>query len=191
VVGALLEEGIAAPAELCAAMEQVEGRGVRPEPGGPSRAFYARALAALSPSADEAALVVGPAGGYGAAVTRLLVGDGGSVSVATIERAAAERARRELARAGFGAVRVARRDATRSRRARLVDAILVEGCAPRLPVGLARRLRDGGRLAVAVGPMFRGQRLTLVVRRGDQLEPYDLGEVSVPPLVGVQGWRVR
>jgi protein-L-isoaspartate O-methyltransferase len=188
---ALLEEGIAAPADLCAAMEQIELRGVQPHEHGPPRAFYARALVALAPAVGETALVIGPHGGYGAAVTWLLVGPEGSVCVTTVESEAVARARRELAQGGCEDVRVARRDATRSGRRRSQDVILVEGCAPRLPGRLAGCLRDGGRLVVALGPMFRTQQLTLVVRRGDQLESYDLGAVSVPPLVGSQGWRVR
>jgi protein-L-isoaspartate(D-aspartate) O-methyltransferase len=134
-------------------------------------------------------LLVGADAIHGAALARCLVGATGQVQVAVAERETAAEVRRQLRRAARE-VKVTLADPTRAARATRggFHAILVERCAPRIPAALCDRLREGGRLVVAVGPMFRAQRLTLVVRTRSGLEACDLGPIHVPPLVGEQGW---
>ena len=67
------------------------------------------------------------------------------------------------------------------------DAILVTAGAPNVPAPLAEQLAEGGRMLIPLGAREE-QTLTLVTRRGAELERRDIGPVRFVPLVGTYGW---
>ncbi len=67
------------------------------------------------------------------------------------------------------------------------DAILVAAGAPRVPESLKQQLSDAGRLVIPIGTAAQ-QRLTLVVRQGDQFAESVHGGCVFVPLVGAEGW---
>jgi protein-L-isoaspartate(D-aspartate) O-methyltransferase len=141
---------------------------------------------ALMLTGSERALEIGAGSGYQAAILCELAGD-----VTTIERhpELAEIARSTLAALGYANVQVIVGDGTIGYAAAApFDAILVAAGAPHVPESLKQQLsRTGGRLVIPIGTVAQ-QRLTVVVRDGDQFEEsVHFGCVFVP-LVGVEGW---
>jgi len=115
----------------------------------------------LSLDGDESVLDVGTGSGYHAAVLAELADQ-----VVTIERVPelAERARANLAAAGYENVEVVLGDGTRGLPDRApFDAIAVAAAAPVLPDALYEQLKVGGRIVVPVGGR-QNQRLELIVR---------------------------
>jgi len=115
----------------------------------------------LSLDGDESVLDVGTGSGYHAAVLAELADQ-----VVTIERVPelAERARANLAAAGYSNVEVVVGDGTRGLPDRApFDAIAVAAAAPVLPDALYEQLKVGGRIVVPVGGR-QNQRLELIVR---------------------------
>ena len=115
----------------------------------------------LSLDGDESVLDVGTGSGYHAAVLAELADE-----VVTIERVPelAERARANLAAAGYENVEVVVGDGTRGLPDRApFDAIAVAAAAPVLPDALYEQLKVGGRIVVPVGGR-QNQRLQLIVR---------------------------
>ena len=123
--------------------------------------MVARIAEALGLAGGEKVLDVGSGSGYQAAVLAELADE-----VHTIERIPelAERARANLAAAGYGGVRVHVGDGSRGLPDRApFDAIAVAAAAPELPPTLYDQLEPRGRLVVPIGR--RGvQRLEVIVR---------------------------
>lgn len=118
----------------------------------------------LSLDGDERVLDVGTGSGYHAAVLAELADE-----VVTIERVPelAERARANLASAGYENVEVRVGDGTLGVPERApFDAIAVAAAAPDLPGALYEQLRLGGRIVVPVGGRLN-QRLQLIVRSSE------------------------
>ncbi|HET7563670.1 MAG TPA: protein-L-isoaspartate(D-aspartate) O-methyltransferase [Gemmatimonadaceae bacterium] len=67
------------------------------------------------------------------------------------------------------------------------DAILVTAGAPNVPAPLAEQLAEGGRMLIPLGGREE-QMLTLLTRRGNELERRDIGPARFVPLVGMHGW---
>ena len=67
------------------------------------------------------------------------------------------------------------------------DAILVSAAAPQIPQPLGDQLSEGGRLLIPLGGRDE-QMLTVVTRRGAELERRDIAPVRFVPLVGKYGW---
>lgn len=67
------------------------------------------------------------------------------------------------------------------------DAILVSAAAPQIPQPLGDQLAEGGRLLVPLGAREE-QMLTVVTRRGSELERREIAPVRFVPLVGKYGW---
>ena len=123
--------------------------------------MVARICEALALHGRERVLDVGTGSGYQAAVLAELASE-----VDTIERVPelAERARANLAAAGYENVEVVLGDGTRGLPDRApFDAIAVAAAAPVLPDALYEQLKVGGRIVVPVGGR-QNQRLELIVR---------------------------
>lgn len=70
------------------------------------------------------------------------------------------------------------------------DAIAVGAAAPRLPVALARQLRDGGRLVVPIGSGADGEELTRLRLIDGRWITENLGPCRFVPLIGADAYEV-
>jgi protein-L-isoaspartate(D-aspartate) O-methyltransferase len=110
-------------------------------------------------------LEVGSGSGYQTAV---LAEVAGRVYAVELLAPLAERARRVLARLGYGNARLAIGDGTRGWREEApFDAILVAAAAKDTPHELLEQLADGGRLVIPLGKPHRDQVLTVFERHGE------------------------
>ena len=67
------------------------------------------------------------------------------------------------------------------------DAILVSAASPDIPPPLSDQLAEGGRMLVPLGSR-EDQMLTMVTRRGKELERCPVLPVRFVPLLGTHGW---
>jgi protein-L-isoaspartate(D-aspartate) O-methyltransferase len=145
----------------------------------------ARMCELLELDGDERVLDVGTGSGYQAAVLAEL-----AENVDTIERIPqlAERARANLAAAGYGRVSVHVGDGSRGLPERSpFDAIAVAAAAPELPRTLYEQLEPRGRLVVPVGR--RGmQRLEVIVRSPEGPAVLRSVPCRFVPLLGEEGF---
>jgi protein-L-isoaspartate(D-aspartate) O-methyltransferase len=147
--------------------------------------MVARICEALALTGSEHVLDVGTGSGYQAAVLAELADE-----VDTIERIPelAERARANLAAAGYGEVRVHVGDGSRGLPDQApFDAIAVAAAAPDLPQTLYDQLEPRGRLVVPVGR--RGmQRLEVIVRSPEGPAILRSVPCRFVPLLGEEGF---
>jgi protein-L-isoaspartate(D-aspartate) O-methyltransferase len=142
----------------------------------------ARLLDALDPEPGDETLVVGAGVGYTPAVVAEVVGDR-HVHAVDISRPVVLEARRNLERAGYGAVLVDCRDgADGLPEYAPFDRVLVEAAAVRPPRGLVDQLASDGRLVMPMG----GPDQTLVAVETDDDGPAvadRFGPVAFDPLL--------
>ena len=67
------------------------------------------------------------------------------------------------------------------------DAILVSAASPDVPTPLREQLAEGGRLLVPLGSR-EDQMLTMLTRRGNELDRNVVAPVRFVPLLGAHGW---
>jgi protein-L-isoaspartate(D-aspartate) O-methyltransferase len=135
--------------------------------------------------AGERVLDIGTGSGYQAAVLAAMGAD-----VDSVERipALAERARRNLERAGYDGVAVHVRDGSVGLPEQApFDAVTVAAAAPDVPWSLYEQLAPGGRLVVPVGGPD-GQRLEVVTRSEDGPAVSRSVPCRFVPLVGAEGY---
>jgi protein-L-isoaspartate(D-aspartate) O-methyltransferase len=135
--------------------------------------------------AGERVLDIGTGSGYQAAVFAELGAD-----VDTVERIAglADKARRNLARAGYDGVTVHVGDGSLGLADEApFDAVAVAAAAPEVPWSLYEQLAPGGRLVVPVGSPD-GQRLEVVTRGEDGPAVTRSVPCRFVPLVGAEGY---
>jgi protein-L-isoaspartate(D-aspartate) O-methyltransferase len=147
--------------------------------------MVAKICEALALRGDEHVLDVGSGSGYQAAVLAELAPE-----VDTIERIPelAERARANLAAAGYARVRVHLGDGTRGLPGHApFEAIAVAAAAPRFPQTLYDQLEPRGRLVVPVG-RFGVQRLQVIVRSPEGPAVLKTVPCRFVPLVGEEGF---
>lgn len=146
---------------------------------------HARYLELLRLTGKERVLEIGTGSGYQTVLLSHLASQ-----VFSIERVAAllERAREAIRGAGARNVSLLAGDGTLGWRDYApFDAILVTAGAPAIPAPLGEQLADGGRLLIPLGTREE-QTLTLITRRGTELERRDIGPARFVPLVGMHGW---
>ena len=135
----------------------------------------------------ELAFDVGTGSGYQAAV--MAACGARVVSVERIPDLAASAAA-TLARLGFD-VEVRLGDGSLGAPDRApFDAIAVGAAAPRLPVALARQLREGGRLVVPVGGGPEGEELIRLRVSGGRWLTENLGPCRFVPLIGADAYEI-
>ena len=146
---------------------------------------HARYLELLGLRGGERVLEIGTGSGYQTVLLSHLAGQ-----VFSIERVGTllDRARDAIRDAGARNVSLLSGDGTLGwRDFSPFHAILVSAGAPSVPVPLAEQLADDGRILIPLGGR-ESQTLTLVTRRGTELEMRDIGPARFVPLVGMYGW---
>lgn len=142
-------------------------------------------LEAVSLNRSETVLEIGTGSGYQAAVLAEL-----AQRVHTIERHAclADSAQTVLHRLGYSNVTVHVGDGSQGLPQHApFDAIVVSAAAPRIPPSLFEQLRDGGRLAIPVGPTY-AQEFQLVRKEHGMMAITRLEGCRFVPLIGCQGY---
>lgn len=146
---------------------------------------HARYLELLALTGKEKVLEIGTGSGYQTVLLSHLASQ-----VFSIERVGAlmERAREAIREAGARNVSLLVGDGTLGwRDFSPYEAILVTAGAPDVPAPLVAQLADGGRMLIPLGSREE-QRLTLITKRGAELERRDIGPARFVPLVGMYGW---
>ena len=146
---------------------------------------HARYLELLRLTGREKVLEIGTGSGYQTALLAHL-----AAQVFSIERMGGliERAREAIRQAGTRNVSLLVGDGTLGWRDYApFDAILVTAGAPHVPEPLVEQLAEGGRLLIPLGGREE-QTLTLLTRRGNELERRDIGPARFVPLIGKHGW---
>lgn len=64
------------------------------------------------------------------------------------------------------------------------DAIIITASANHIPPPLIKQLKDGGRLIIPLGSTLYYQTLTVITKRGSELDVEQLGGVAFVPMVG-------
>jgi protein-L-isoaspartate(D-aspartate) O-methyltransferase len=143
-------------------------------------------LEALQLRAGEIALDVGTGSGYQAAVMAAC-----GARVISVERLPelANQAAQRLERLGVDVEVVAADGSVGLPDRAPFDAIAVGAAAPRLPVALARQLREGGRLVLPIRSGPEGEELTRVRMSGGTWTSENLGPCRFVPLIGADGYR--
>jgi protein-L-isoaspartate(D-aspartate) O-methyltransferase len=135
----------------------------------------------LEPKATDRVLEIGTGSGYQAAVLAKLTAE-----VYTIEiiEELAQRAATDLKRLGYTNVHVRAGDGYQGwAEAAPFDSIIVT-CAPeQVPQPLVDQLKDGGRMIIPVGAVWK-QELVLLRKRGGKLEQHAVLPVSFVPMTG-------
>lgn len=135
----------------------------------------------LAPKMTDRVLEIGTGSGYQAAILSALVKEVYSIEIV---EPLARRAGNDLARLGYGNVRLRHGDGYQGwPEAAPFDAIIVT-CAPdHVPQPLLDQLKDGGRMIIPVGGSG-DQRLFLLRKRGDRLEQEAVLPVRFVPMTG-------
>jgi protein-L-isoaspartate(D-aspartate) O-methyltransferase len=140
---------------------------------------------ALELHPGDRALDVGTGSGYQAAVMAACGAEVVSVErVEPLAQAAAER----LAALGYPVTVRVSDGSLGVPDAAPFDAIAVGAAAPRLPVALARQLRDGGRLVVPISSGGDGEELTRLRLEGGRWRTESLGACRFVPLIGADAY---
>jgi protein-L-isoaspartate(D-aspartate) O-methyltransferase len=132
-------------------------------------------------------LEVGAGSGYHAAVLAEMVRPGGKVFAVERVSELVERAKRNLASAGYDDITVLLSDGTMGLSEEApFDRISVAAAAPSVPRPLMEQLAEDGVMLVPVGG--RGhQELIRIERQGDEFSRSELGSVVFVPLIGEHG----
>jgi protein-L-isoaspartate(D-aspartate) O-methyltransferase len=141
---------------------------------------------ALELCGDERVLEVGTGSGYSAGVLSLLARE-----VVSVERhpVLALGAREALASLAITNVELIVGDGSQGVPERApFEAIAVHAAAPAAPPALLDQLAEGGRLVVPIVADEETDLLTVLRRRGGDLEPETIGPCRFVPLVGEEGF---
>jgi protein-L-isoaspartate(D-aspartate) O-methyltransferase len=141
---------------------------------------------AMELTGSERVLEVGTGSGYSACVLSLL-----AATVVSVERheALALGARETLASLAVTNVELRLGDGSRGVPERApFEAIAVHAAAPAAPLALIEQLAEGGRLVVPITGGGEVDLLTVLHRRGEEVEARTIGPCRFVPLVGEEGY---
>ncbi len=140
---------------------------------------------AMELSGTERVLEIGTGSGYSAAVLSRL-----AAQVVSIERheSLSRAARMALVEVGAANVELLVGDGSRGVPERApFDAIAVHATAPAAPPALIDQLAEGGRLVIPIA-MKEADMLTVLHRKGEELEAKAIGPCRFVPLIGEEGF---
>ena len=141
----------------------------------------------LAPKGGEKVLEVGTGSGYQAAV---LAAMGVEVRSIEIRERLANSARKRLNELGYKKVKVLYGDGYFGwEEEGPYDAVIVTAAANHIPPPLIRQLKENGRLIIPLGSTTYYQTLTLVTKRGEELNVEHITGVAFVPMVGRVGER--
>lgn len=146
---------------------------------------HARYLQELRLAGGERVLEIGTGSGYQTVLLAHL-----AAQVFSIERVSAllDRARDVIQQLSIRNVSLLMGDGTLGwREYAPYDAILVSAAAPEVPTPLGQQLAEGGRILIPLGTRNE-QMLTVLTRRGAELQRRDIAPVRFVPLLGTYGW---
>ncbi len=127
-------------------------------------------------------LEIGTGSGYQAAVLAEIVKE---VYTIEIRKSLAEKASDRLRSLGYTNVKVKYADGYFGwEEYAPFDAIIITASANHIPPPLIKQLRDGGRLIVPLGSTVYYQMLTLVTRKGKDLDVEQMAPVAFVPMTG-------
>ena len=141
---------------------------------------------ALALTATDRVLEIGTGSGYQTAILSYLAG-----RVYTVERIETlmEPAKQRLGRLGFSNIDFRLGDGTAGWEEEApFDCIIVTAAAPEVPKSLVAQLADGGRMVIPVGSAG-SQDLTLIRKKGDDLDRTHLCGCVFVKLIGREGWE--
>ncbi len=145
---------------------------------------YIVALMTQSLEADknDKVLEVGTGSGYQAAVLAEIVEEVYTIEIIELLASTAENRLNEL---GYKNVKVKNADGYFGwQEFAPYDAIIVTAAANHIPPPLLEQLKDGGKLIIPLGSTLNFQTLTLVTKKGDDLETEFITGVRFVPLTG-------
>jgi protein-L-isoaspartate(D-aspartate) O-methyltransferase len=147
--------------------------------------IVARMLEVLELSPSDVVLEIGTGSGYQTALLSEL-----TQHTYSVERheGLAQTAERTLARLSYNNITISIDDGSAGlAESGPFDAIVVSAAAPEIPPALVEQLREGGRMAIPVGPSH-SQELLLVRKRNGNSEIMRLEACRFVPLIGTNGY---
>jgi protein-L-isoaspartate(D-aspartate) O-methyltransferase len=137
---------------------------------------------ALELKPTDRVLEIGTGSGYQAAVLAEVVRE---VYTIEIRKKLKERASRLLAGLGYKNIKTKHGDGYFGwEEYAPFDAIIITASANHIPPPLIKQLKNGGRLIIPLGSTVYYQVLTLVTKRGEELDVRQMGRVAFVPMVG-------
>jgi protein-L-isoaspartate(D-aspartate) O-methyltransferase len=137
---------------------------------------------ALGLRPKDRVLEIGAGSGYQAAVLAEIVQE---VYTIEIRKTLAGEADERLRRLGYKNIKVKHADGYFGWEEHApFDAIIITAFANHIPPPLIKQLREGGRLIVPLGSTAYYQILTLVTKRGKELDVLQMGPVAFVPMTG-------
>lgn len=131
---------------------------------------------------DDRVLEIGTGSGYQAAILAELVEE---VYTIEIVDELAESAKQTLAYLGYDNIDIKNADGYFGWQEKApFDAIIITAAANHLPPPLIDQLKDNGRLIIPLGSTLRFQTLTLVTKKGNELETEFISGVRFVPMTG-------
>jgi len=137
---------------------------------------------ALQLKPTDRVLEIGTGSGYQAAVLAEIVNE---VYTIEIRKALADRARKRLRDLGYQNVKVKYADGYFGWKEHApFDAVIITAAANHIPPPLIKQLKEGGRIILPLGSTLYYQTLTLVKKKGGDLDVEQMGAVSFVPMTG-------
>lgn len=137
---------------------------------------------ALELKPTDRVLEIGTGSGYQAAVLAEIVKE---VYTIEIRKRLKERASELLTQLGYKNIKTRHGDGYFGwEEYAPFDAIIITASANHIPPPLIKQLKDGGRLIIPLGSTVYYQVLTLVTKKGEELDVRQMGGVAFVPMVG-------
>lgn len=144
---------------------------------------------ALELKEGDKVLEIGAGSGYQAAIIAKIVGSKGKVITTEIIPELAEFAQKKIKKLKIKNVKIVNHDGSQGyKKESPYTKIIVTAACPKIPPPLLEQLKDNGILVAPVGPVFLGQSMLKIRKRGNKFEEENLGDFAFVPLKGKYGY---